>query len=105
MLNLTANRTLGEYNAKWKAFVASDKCPPVLGLAPLSSDEAVEIRRLVQSHLPNDIDERLRRLIYLLNHYSAVMCVWVARVAGEAYNDNFWSNFNRLLGVDIPPPS
>jgi len=29
------------------------------------------------------------------------MTVWLARVAGQAYDGNFWENFERLVGVKI----
>jgi hypothetical protein len=95
------NKTLADYNSTWKAFLESEKCPPVLGLAPLSSDEADEIRALVQAQLAIHPNHRLNRLVALLKLYPAVMTVWLARVAGEAYDGNFWENYTRLIGVDF----
>jgi hypothetical protein len=96
---------LSDYNRAWKTFLESDKCPPVLGLAPLSSDEAAEIRSLVHAQLPSQSNLRFNKLLSLLKHYPAVMSVWLARVAGEAYDGNFWDNFTRLVGVDINGPA
>lgn len=94
-------RTLADYNTAWKEFLESEKCPPVLGLAPLSSEEAAEIRSLVHAQLPSHPSQRFNKLIHLLKLYPAVMSVWLARVAGEAYDGNFWENFTRLVGVEI----
>jgi hypothetical protein len=97
---------LSDYNSAWKAFLESEKCPPVLGLAPLSSEEADEVRSLVHAQLPVHQNQRFSRLLALLKLHPAVMTVWLARVAGEAYDDgNFWENFTRLVGVEINPPS
>lgn len=93
---------LSDYNKAWKTFLESDKCPPVLGLAPLSEEEADEIRALVQLQLAAEPRQGFDRLLRMLRLYPAVMAVWVARVAGEAYDSNFWENFVRLVGVEIP---
>lgn len=98
-------RTLADHNAAWKKFLESEKCPPVLGLAPLSSEEAAEIRSLVHAQLPAQPNLRFNKIISLLKLYPAAMAVWLARVAGEAYDGNFWENFTRLVGVDINAPS
>lgn len=96
---------LSDYNSAWKTFLESDKCPPVLGLAPLSKEEADEIRVLVQSQLPILPNQRFNKLISLLKLHPAVMTVWLTRVAGEAYDGNFWENFTRLVGVEINAPA
>lgn len=94
--------TLADYNDAWKTFLESEKCPPVLGLAPLSEEEAEEIRALVQVQLPAEPRPRFDRLLMLLRLHPAAMTVWLARVAGKAYDGNFWENFVRLVGVEIP---
>src|ERR1043165_8367216 len=99
------NMDLSDYNRAWKTFLESDKCPPVLGLAPLSADEAAEILSLVYAQLPSQSNLGFNKLLSLLQHYPAVMSVWLARVAGEAYDGNFWDNFTRLVGVDINGPA
>ena len=93
---------LADYDAQWKAFLESPSCPPVLGLAPLSAHESEHIGRLVETELPSGQHQRFSRLLFLLKRFPAVMTVWLARKAGEAYDGNFWANFNRLIGVDIP---
>jgi hypothetical protein len=99
------NMNLSDYNNAWKPFLESDKCPPVLGLAPLSKEEADEIRVLVQAQLPIQLNQRFNKLISLLKLHPAVMTVWLTRVAGEAYDGNFWENFTRLVGVEINAPA
>lgn len=97
---------LSDYNSAWKTFLESEKCPPVLGLAPLSSEDAAEIRSLVHAKLLGQPSQRFHGLISLLKLHPAVMTVWLARVAGEAYDDgNFWDNFTRLVGVEINAPT
>lgn len=96
---------LSDYNSAWKTFLESDKCPPVLGLAPLSKEEADEIRVLVQAQLSIQPHQRFNKLISLLKLHPAVMTVWLTRVAGEAYDGNFWENFTRLVGVEISAPA
>src|SRR5579859_5030740 len=71
------NMNLSDYNSVWKTFLESDKCPPVLGLAPLSKEEADEIRVLVQAQLPIQPNQRFNRLISLLKLHPAVMTVWL----------------------------
>jgi hypothetical protein len=99
------NMNLSDYNNSWKTFLESEKCPPVLGLAPLSDAEADGIRTLVNAQLPTEPGQRFNRLLSLLKHYPAVMTVWLARVAGQAYDGNFWENFERLVGVKIQIPA
>ncbi len=98
------NMNLSDYNSAWKTFLESDKCPPVLGLAPLSKEEADEIRVLVQAQLPAESRQRFNKLVSLLKLYPAVMTVWLARVAGEAYDENFFPNFSNIVGVELTPP-
>jgi hypothetical protein len=101
--------TLADHNAAWKKFLESEKCPPVLGLAPLSSEEAAQIRSLVHAQLPIQPHYRLSKLIVLLKQYPAVMSVWLAWVAGDAYakkqeerdTKNFWLNFSQGVGVEF----
>lgn len=100
---------LSDYNSAWKTFLESDKCPPVLGLAPLSSEDAAKIRSLVHAQFPGQPSQRFHRLISLLKLHPAVMTVWLARVAGEAYakkqedgdTKNFWPNFSQGVGVEF----
>jgi len=96
---------LSDHNNSWKTFLESEKCPPVLGLAPLSDAEADGIRTLVHAQLPTEPGQRFNRLLSLLKHYPAVMTVWLARVAGQAYDGNFGENFERLVGVKIQIPA
>jgi len=98
--------SLPAHNSVWKTFLESDKCPPVLGLAPLSNEEADEIHSLVQAQLPIQPSKRFNGLLALLMDHPAAMTVWLARVAGEAYDEgNFWENFTRLVGVEINVPA
>ena len=87
----------------WREFFASEKCPPVIGLAPLSDAEAEEITRLV-AVVPAvcSAQSRFAGLLRLIELYPAATAVWLARRAGEAYNENFWLNFEQATGFGIP---
>lgn len=93
---------LADYEKKWSEFLASEQCPPVLGLAPLSDDEAAQISALVRDHLDIQPERAFKRLLALLNAFPAVMSVWLAHKAGIAYDENFWPNFEHEVGAPIP---
>lgn len=84
------------FEERWREFFASEKCPPVIGLAPLSDAEAEEITRLV-AVVPAvcSAQSRFAGLLRLIEMYRAALAVWLARRAGEAYNENFWLNFEQ----------
>jgi hypothetical protein len=91
---------------KWREFLASEKCPPVIGLAPLSDTEAEVISRLVIATLPKwgEVQVHFAAILRLIEMYPAAMAGWLARRAGEAYNENFWPNFEQATGFNIPTP-
>src|SRR3982751_5588024 len=67
---------------EWSAYLASENCPPVL-----------------------DRYQRppWRLLFNLLEIYPASISVWLARVAGEAYEAGaFWEKFGALTGITVP---
>jgi hypothetical protein len=90
--------------ARWAEFLRSDKCPPVLGLAPLEESERTTIRDAVAAQLNTRYAiSRFDALLAILKEYPASLATWLAREAGEAYDDGeFWSQFERLLGVSVP---
>lgn len=92
-----------ELDAKWWRILASpEQCPAVLGLAAFGDDEETEVTQLVRAEIEASFDGPFDGLLRLLKRMPAVMLVWLARKAGVAYDDNFWPNFKREVGVNIP---
>lgn len=95
---------LVEFDQTWAEILGSDRCPPVLGLAPLSEPDCEAVSSLVEEasgHFGEPCQIRL--LMELLDRFSAIMAVWLARKASEAYDlGTFWENFERSVGIKIP---
>jgi hypothetical protein len=88
---------------EWSAYLASENCPPVLGLAPLSEDDCELIRQLVTEVLAQYSQPPWRLLYALLETFPASTSVWFARKAGEAYESGaFWEKFGDLIGIPVP---
>ena len=91
--------TLADLENKWAAILNGDRCPPVLGLAPLTDHESDLIGRLVVLY-PH---RGSARLLALLREFPATTVVWLSRKAGEAYEAGaFWDKFSELLSIPIP---
>ena len=94
---------LEQWEKTWRDVLRSDRCPPVLGLVPLSAEECEGITGIVKNaimRVPGKDQSRALRLV--LYRYPAVTCVWLARKAGEAYDlGTFWENFERHIGTTI----
>ncbi len=90
---------LSELNQKWHDYLASDACPPVLGLAPVNDEEltALTIGLRGRGGEPADI------LINRLSDYPAAGALWLAAMSAKAYRDgNFWDNFASDTGYAYP---
>lgn len=96
--------SLENYNQTWSHILDSEGCPPVLGLVALSETDCQTVRFLVQDACRRFVvHHHIKPLIYLLQVFPAVMSVWLARKAGEAYElGTFWENFEEGIGVKIP---
>ena len=94
---------LEQWEKTWRDVLHSDRCPPVLGLVPLSGEHSESITGLVKNamlRIPGKDQPRALRI--LLYRYPAVTSVWLARKAGEAYNlGKFWEDFERNIGAKI----
>ena len=91
-----------DQDKRWERFLGSEKCPPILGLAPLSEEDSGSVSALVRV----EVSRRLpfATLLDLLQFRPAIMTVWLARKAGEAYEfGTFWELFERNVGVVVPP--
>jgi hypothetical protein len=95
---------LSDHNKHWTEFLASEQCPPVLGLAPMTDAEKDTVGVQVHEHLSTiPSGASFDHLLRLIDLHPGVMTVWLLRIAGEAYHEgNFWSNFEQALGVSIP---
>jgi hypothetical protein len=94
---------LEELDAKWREYLAAESCPAVLGLAPLSEDESEVIRELVADELARSSRAPWQALFALLPRFPACLVVWLARKAGEAYEEGaFWEKFSSAIGASIP---
>lgn len=88
---------------EWSAYLASENCPPVLGLAPLSDNDCEVMRQLVAEVLAQYTRPSWQLLYALLEAFPASTSVWFARTAGEAYESGaFWEKFGALIGIPIP---
>jgi len=95
--------SLEEFEEKWSAYLSSEECPPVPGLAPLQDDEAQEIAEVIASEIAEQSKPPWRTLFTLIEEYPACLSVWLARKAGEAYEAGaFWEQFGEALGIIIP---
>lgn len=89
---------LQELDARWSAYLESEACPPVIGLAPLSEADSETLHQLVSA-----LATRPKQLFVLLEQFPACMAVWLARKAGEAYDAGaFWEKFSELTAVNVP---
>jgi hypothetical protein len=95
--------TLQELEKQWSTFFASDKCPPILGLSPLSVADSETVTSLVQSHLATiNASSPLQTLFRLMYQHPGIITVWLARKAGEAYDlGTFWQLFESKLGIPV----
>lgn len=95
---------LCEHNEKWKKFLLSERCPPILGLVPLSKGDCEEITALVKESFDSAPEsKRYRKILELLKEYPSVMVVWLARKACESYDAGaFYNAFEEATGVRIP---
>lgn len=105
----TVRLRLGQLNKKWSEVLWSDRSPAVLGLLALSETECDEVSGLVkvatESSSPNfSLGYKFSLLRKLLAQHPAIIAVWLARNAGEAYElGAFWEQFKTKIGVEIQP--
>ena len=94
---------LTDHEDRWEELLSSAECPPILGLASLSEADSDAVSSMVQAHL--QIAGRLSpfvMLLQLLQIRPAIMTVWLARKAGEAYElGTFWELFEGKLGIPV----
>lgn len=95
------NLTLRNLDEKWRTILRHADSPSLLGLASLEAAECKVLTAAVDQSLRTLIipkpAHRSDGLIRLLAIYPAAMAVWLSRLAGQAYEVNFWDNFAALL--------
>ncbi|MBW0001840.1 MAG: hypothetical protein JO015_22305 [Verrucomicrobia bacterium] len=94
------NLTLRDLDQKWRSSLHHADSPSLLGLAPLEAAECevltATVDRSLRTLIPTPV-HRVDGFIRLLAIYPAAMAVWLSRLAGQAYEVNFWDNFAALL--------
>jgi len=96
---------LTQLDQNWRAILESEGCPPILGLVPLSEDDCQRVSSVVQLALEKFSHQiPVKVLQELIIRYPAIMVLWLARKAGDAYDlGTFWENFEDAIGVRIHP--
>ena len=88
-------RTIQQLNRRWLDYFASAGAVPLLGLSPMSNEEADEAKRSVHEFVRGRVDCLTR----CLEVHPAVTSTWLAVSAANSYhNGTFWSRFATELG-------
>lgn len=95
--------TLDTLNFEWANFLRSGRCPPILGLVPLSESEYTQTGALIAAKLRDWNLPAYQALIELLSRYPAIVGIWIARKAGEAYDaGGFGEKFEKKTSISVP---
>ena len=87
--------TLEQLNRRWHDYFASPGAVPLLGLSPMSNEEAAEAKRAVHEFVRGRADCLPR----CLEVYPAVTSTWFAVSAANGYHDGtFWPRLAKELG-------
>ena len=87
--------TIEQLNRRWHDYFASPGAVPLLGLSPMSNEEAAEAKRVVHEFVRGRADSLPR----CLEVYPAVTSTWVAVSAANGYHDGtFWPRLATELG-------
>ena len=99
MSSLSEIKTL---DAKWQEKLKTDSIP-LLGLAPLSTKDCDAVTAFISDLFAHREPEyRLDRFVELVGNYPAILALWLARKAGEAYEYGaFWTQYSDAIGLEI----
>jgi len=90
--------------ATCRDILRKEGCPPILGLAPFTQNDIVRIGERMKTWLAR-AEPRIKGLLLLLDQFPAMVSVWLAREAGEAYEfGTFWERFEERIGIEVPLP-
>ena len=95
--------TLDTLNFEWTNFLRSGRCPPILGLVPLSESEYTQTGALIAAKLRDRNLPAYQALIELLSRYPAIVGIWIARKAGEAYDAGGFGRNSKRRPVSRSP--
>src|SRR5580692_10977715 len=88
-------RTLEQLNRRWHDYFASPGAVPLLGLSPMSNEEAAETKQAVHEFVRGRADCLPR----CLEVHPAVTSIWLAISAANGYHDGtFWPRLATELG-------
>lgn len=95
--------SLSAFNDEWSKFLETEKCPPILGLVPLSDGDCAELSRLLAAEFSRlSFLAPCQVLLRLLDQFPAILAIWISRKAGEAYDAGaFWDQFREKTGVGV----
>lgn len=97
-------RELKDLDQRWGERLKHEDTPPLLGLAPLSIEDAQKVSGWMSTFFADrDVQYRFLRFLELVGEFPAIMALWLARKAGEAYEYGaFWFQFSDAIGIEIP---
>ncbi len=94
---------LKEFEKTCRDTLRSEGCAPILGLAPFTHNDIARMSEHMGAWLER-AESKFKALLFLLDQLPAVVSVWLARKAGEAYEfGTFWERFEERIGVQVPP--
>jgi hypothetical protein len=94
--------SLTEINQRWREHFSGDRCPPVLGLAPVMEDEIDQLTSLLKPGSMACPRGEPRDLVRCLQLYPAATALWLASMSAKAYHDgNFWDNLAAVSGYSV----
>lgn len=94
--------SLTEINQRWREHLSGDRCPPVLGLAPVMDDELDQLTALLKPGSVACPRGEPRDLVRCLQLYPAATALWLVSMSAKAYHDgNFWDNLAAASGYSV----
>ena len=95
---------LRDLDVGWAERLKQEDCPPLLGLAPLPTHDVQEVADYLSGLFSErPASYRFELLVDLVGRFPAIMALWLARKAGEAYEYGaFWKQFSEAIAFDIP---
>src|SRR5437867_10688379 len=87
--------TLEQLDRRWREYFASPRAVPLLGLSPMSNQEAAEAKQRVHEFVRGRVDSLPR----CLEIHPAITSTWLAVSAANGYHDGtFWPRLAAELG-------
>ena len=95
--------SLEAYQEECGRLVFNEDSPPILGLVPMPQADCDRIGALVAEEISRGrFISAYDVLVGLLRLHPAAVSLWLARLAGKAYDAGaFWDEFGRMAGVTV----